>query len=235
LPGSVFLPTFVQVEARSNREGCRLALAPSLEVERELWALGKLRVAGVDEAGIGPLAGPVVAAACLIPAGCVAIHGVRDSKTLSRAQRERLFADILRQATAVGVGASSPREIERLNVLLASRLAMQRALWRIGRYDHALIDGREPAGIDLGPHTAIIDGDVFSYAVACASIVAKVTRDRLMRKLAERYPGYGWEHNAGYGTAEHLKALRKLGLTPLHRRTYAPVHAVLDAGPLAEG
>ena len=200
---------------------------PSLEAERALWDGGKWRVVGVDEAGRGPLAGPVVAAACLIPVHCLLIDGARDSKTLSPAQRGRLFAAIMRQAVAIGVGAASVHEIERLNISNAAHLAMWRALRRVGPYDHALVDGREIKGLDLGPHTAIVDGDASSYAIACASIVAKVTRDRLMRTLARRYPPYGWEHNAGYPTPEHLAALRRHGLTPFHRRTYAPVRAAL--------
>ncbi|MDO8671982.1 MAG: ribonuclease HII, partial [Dehalococcoidia bacterium] len=122
---------------------------------------------------------------------------------------------------------ASVEEIERLNILKATYLAMRRALDRVGEYDHALIDGREIKGFDLVPHTAIVDGDATSYAIACASILAKVIRDRLMQKLALRFPGYGWEQNAGYGTEEHLRALVRLGPTPHHRRTFGPVQATL--------
>ena len=203
---------------------------PSLDVERALWTQGKLRVAGVDEAGIGPLAGPVVAAACVVPSGCEVIRGVRDSKLLSSAARERLLAGILGQAIAVGLGAASVAEIDRLNVLRAAHLAMARALARVGGYDHALIDGRPIRDIGLGPHTTIVDGDALCYSVSCASIVAKVTRDRLMKKLAVRWPGYGWDHNAGYGTREHRRGLVVHGLTPYHRRSFAPVRAVIELG-----
>lgn len=212
-----------------------MVVAPSLEAERALWDRGKWRVVGVDEAGIGPLAGPVVAAAYLVPVDCRLIDGARDSKTLSPAQRERLFGEIMRQALAVGVGAASVCEIERLNILNAAHLAMRRALARVGTYDHALVDGREITNCELGPHTAIVDGDASSYAIACASIVAKVTRDRLMRNLAIRYPGFGWEHNAGYPTPEHLAALHQHGLTPFHRRTYAPVRAIIESSDYAPG
>lgn len=205
-----------------------MVMIPSLDRERDLWQRGKPRVAGLDEAGLGPLVGPVVAAACVIPAGCERIEGVRDSKTLSSAQRERLYGEILRQAVAVGVGAASVREIETINVLAASRLAMVRALSRVGSCDHVLLDGREFRDPDLGPHTAIIDGDALCYSIACASIVAKVTRDRLMRKLSSLYPDYGWDHNAGYGSPSHLAALRRLGPTPFHRRTFAPVRALIE-------
>ncbi len=202
---------------------------PTLEAEQALWRSCRLRVVGVDEVGRGPLAGPVVAAACQIPLNCQMIEGVRDSKTVSASRRERLFAEIARQAVAIGIGAASVEEIERLNILRATYLAMRRALARVGAYDHALIDGRGSKTVDLGPHTAIVGGDSSSYAIACASIVAKVTRDRLMRKLALRYPGYGWERNAGYGTEEHLRALDRLGLPPFPRRLFAPVQAMLSS------
>ncbi|MBI2863949.1 MAG: ribonuclease HII [Chloroflexi bacterium] len=200
---------------------------PTLETEQALWSSGMLRVVGVDEAGRGPLAGPVVAAACRIPVNCQMIEGVRDSKTLSAARREQLFVEIARQAEAVGVGAASVEEIERLNILRATYLAMKRALARVGEYDHALVDGCEVKGLDLGPHTAIVDGDATSYAIASASIVAKVIRDRLMKRLALRYPGYAWERNVGYGTEEHLRALARLGPSPFHRRTFGPVQPTL--------
>ncbi len=203
-------------------------IVPSLVIERTLWSSGLLRVVGVDEVGLGSLCGPVVAAAVLLPPNCSMIDGVRDSKLLSVAQRDRLCLEITRQAIAVGIGAASVPEIELLNVLRASYIAMQRALARVGPYDHALIDGRAITRFDLGQHTAIVDGDASSYAIACASVVAKVRRDRFMKRLAVRYPGYGWERNAGYGTKSHLAALRSLGVTPWHRRTYAPVRHLLS-------
>lgn len=203
-------------------------VAPSLDFECVLWEQGYHRIAGVDEAGLGSLCGPVVSAAVCLPTHCSMIPGVRDSKLLSASQRERLFDEIGAQALAVGVGAASVAEIERYNVLLAVRLAMKRALERIRDCDHALIDGLPIRTVDLGPHTAIVDGDARCYAIACASIVAKVTRDLLMRKLALRYPGYGWDRNAGYGTPEHLEALRRYGPTPYHRRYFAPVRAVIE-------
>jgi ribonuclease HII len=201
---------------------------PDTLLEEALWSQGLEVVAGVDEAGVGPICGPVVAAAVAMPAGAPPIEGVRDSKMLTAAQREELLPRICAQALAVGIGAASPGEVDRLNVLRATHLAMWRALRRLGRYDHAIVDGRPIRDVALGPHTAVVDADATTYSVACASIVAKVTRDRLMHKLARRYPGYGWEHNAGYGTEEHLAALRRLGPTPYHRFSYAPVRAVLD-------
>jgi ribonuclease HII len=202
-------------------------IVPTLAREWALWRAGARRVAGVDEVGMACLAGPVVAAALVVKPYCRKIPGVRDSKTLSLAQRERLYGLILARAAAVGVGAASVGEINEMNILRASHLAMHRALRRVAPYDHALIDGREIREIDLGPHTAIVDGDALSYAIASASIVAKVTRDRLMTKLATRYPGYGWERNVGYATRHHLQGLREHGLTPFHRTAYAPVRTFI--------
>ncbi len=201
---------------------------PTLDYESALWYRGLIRIAGVDEVGLGCLAGPIVAAAVIIPAHCPMIAGVNDSKLLSAGQRDRLFPLIQTQAVAVGIGLASVREIEQFNVLKASHLAMQRALIRVIPYDHALIDGRAIKQIDLGSFTTIIDGDATCYAIACASIMAKVRRDRLMQKLAKRYPGYGWERNAGYGTKQHLQGMQEFGITPWHRRSYAPVKALLN-------
>ncbi len=204
-----------------------MAKNPGLEVEQAFWQQGILQIAGVDEAGLGSLCGPIVAAAVVLPAHCPMIVGVRDSKLLSAAQRGRLFAQILSQATSVGVGIATVAEIEQFNVLRASHLAMQRSLRRVQPIDHALIDGREIKQADLGAHTAIVDGDASSYAIACASIIAKVRRDRFLTRLAKRYPGYGWERNAGYGTKEHLSAIEQLGVTPVHRHSYAPIQKAL--------
>ncbi len=201
---------------------------PTLDLEERLWLCGRARVAGVDEVGVGPLAGPVLAAACILPVGCRRIEGLRDSKSLSAAQRERLFPEVLGQAIVVGIGAASVREIERSNILAASRLAMRRALSRVTPFDHVLVDGRPIRGWDLGPYTPIVDGDATVYSIACASIVAKVARDRLMTRLATRFPGYGWEHNSGYCTADHRRALRTLGLTPFHRRSFEPVRELCE-------
>jgi ribonuclease HII len=202
-------------------------IIPTLAREWALWRSGARRVAGVDEVGMACLAGPVVAAALVVKPYCRKIPGVRDSKTLSLQQRERLYGEILKRAAAVGVGAASVREINEINIRRASHLAMWRALKRVQPLDHALIDGLEIREIDLGPHTAIVDGDALSYAIASASIVAKVTRDRLMRKLAARYPGYGWEENVGYATPRHRRALREQGLTPFHRAAFGTVKMLL--------
>jgi ribonuclease HII len=202
---------------------------PTLRRERLLWKAGATRVAGVDEVGVAPTCGPVVAAAVILRPNCRQIAGVRDSKTLSASQREALAPEIRRRAMAVGVGAASVAEIDRLNIYHATHLAMRRAIARLGGHDHVLVDGLPIAGFaaDVGPYDAIVDGDACVYSIACASVVAKVVRDRLMARLAVRYPGYGWEHNAGYATAQHRAALRALGVTPYHRRSFAPIRVAL--------
>jgi ribonuclease HII len=201
---------------------------PTLEFEAALWQQGQLQVAGVDEVGLGCLAGPIVSAAVVIPIDVQPIALVRDSKKLSAKQREQAFSQILHQAVSIGIGMASVAEIERVNVLQASYLAMRRAIARVQPIDHALIDGR-PIKVDFGiPITTIIKGDAQSYAIACASIVAKVRRDRLMAKLARRYPGYAWERNMGYGTAQHLAGIQAIGITPWHRKTYAPIQEAIE-------
>jgi ribonuclease HII len=209
---------------------------PDLTVEAAHWRASRWRVAGGDGVGLGCLSGPVVAAAVILPPDCQMIEGVRDSKLLSAAQRERLIDEIRAQAVAVGVGAASVAEIERVNVRNAEILALRRALARLGPYDHVLVDGKPHRNIDFRPYTAIVDGDASSYTIACASIVAKVVRDRLMERLARRYPAYGWQRNVGYSTRQHLDAIASNGPTPFHRRTYAPVRATLAAaGGPADG
>jgi ribonuclease HII len=204
--------------------------APTLVRERALWRAGVSRVAGVDEVGVAPASGPVVAAAVIVRPNSRRITGVHDSKTLSAAQREALAPEVRRRAVAVGVGAASVIEIDRLNIYHATHLAMRRALARLGGHDHVLLDGLAIAGFEdeVGPYDAIVDGDALVYSIACASIVAKVVRDRLMARLAARYPGYGWEHNAGYATAEHRAAMADLGVTPFHRRSFITTRRAIE-------
>lgn len=192
-----------------------------LELEQSFWDRGIEFVAGVDEVGRGPLAGPVLAAAVVFPPR-VGIRGVDDSKKLSAERRETLYQEILAKALCIGVGAASTREVDRLNILRASHLAMRRALLRLRiQPQHIIVDGLPVP--ELGEEcTAVVDGDAKVHAIACASIVAKVVRDRAMHLLARHYPGYGWETNAGYGTLEHRGAITELGLTPHHRRTFEP-------------
>ncbi len=203
---------------------------PTLRRERALWRAGARRVVGIDEVGVAPACGPVVAAAVIVRPFARPIPGVRDSKTLSAAQREALDPLIRGRALAVGVGAASVAEIDRLNIYHATHLAMIRALARVGDHDHVLVDGLGIAGFEreVGPYEAIVDGDALVYSIACASIVAKVVRDRLMARLAARHPGYGWERNAGYATAEHRAAMTALGVTAFHRRSFITTRRAIE-------
>jgi ribonuclease HII len=202
---------------------------PSLRWENAQWREGAVRVVGVDEVGVAPTCGAVVAAAVIMKPHSRRIAGVRDSKTLSAAQRDRLAPIIRRRAVAVGLGAASVREIDTINIYHATHLAMRRAIARLGGHDHVLVDGNRIKGFEafVGPYTAIIDGDSKVYSIACASVIAKVVRDRMMSLLAARYPGYGWEHNQGYATRDHRDAIRRLGLTPFHRRSFLALQRTL--------
>ena len=198
---------------------------PTLKLEKDLWSRGLIRVVGVDEVGMASLAGPVVAAAVMVRPDTKLIRAVNDSKKLTRQQREELVPLIRERVVRVGIGAASVNEIHRLNIYHASHVAMTRALRQIGEYDWVLVDGRrilDPA-FAPGRHSEIVKGDTKSFAIAAASIVAKVTRDRLMASLARKYPGYGWEHNAGYPSIDHRTAIRSLGLTPFHRHDFGTV------------
>jgi ribonuclease HII len=163
----------------------------------------------------------VLAAAVILPPN-VGLKGVDDSKRLPIEKREALFIEIREKALCIGIGAASTREVDRLNILRATHLAMARAVSRLHRLPQQIIvDGLPVATLGDG-HVAVVDGDAKVHCIACASIVAKVVRDRLMRRLAGRYPGYGWDHNVGYGTADHMGAIVELGLTPHHRRSFEP-------------
>ncbi len=203
----------------------RTSPLPDLSIEKEAGAPAFL-VAGVDEAGRGPLAGPVVSAAVILPARGLPRRlagSIDDSKALTARRREAMLPKIL-ACCGVGVGTASVEEIDRINILQATFLSMRRALAALPDIPAvALIDGNQvPKGLSC-PGRAIIRGDSRSLSIAAASIVAKVTRDRLMAELSETHPGYGWERNAGYGTREHLAALQDLGVSPHHRRSFAPV------------
>ena len=197
-----------------------------LDYERRFWGLGR-SVAGVDEAGRGPLAGPVVAAAVVLPIGTL-VEGADDSKKLSAAQREELYDCIVAAGAQIGVGAASAREIDRRNILRATTAAMARALERLPKTpDHVVVDGL-PVKYLGRAHDAVVDGDALVHSIGCASIIAKVVRDRHMRRLALRYPGYAWDRNVGYGTAEHRAAIEELGLTPHHRLTFTGLQYELE-------
>jgi ribonuclease HII len=203
---------------------------PTRRLENQLNREHGYRVIlGLDEVGVAPSCGPVVACALAMPLEGRFISGVRDSKMLSAAQRERLARKITRQALTIGIGAASVREIDQINIYYATILAMKRAITRAGAHDYVIVDGRHIRGFEqhAGPYRAVIDGDARVYAISCASIIAKVTRDRLMHKLAARYPGYGWEHNAGYATPDHRAGMAALGVTPHHRRSFITTQRVL--------
>lgn len=192
-------------------------------IERELRKAAGPLIAGVDEVGRGPLAGPVVACAVIMPPDARAIPGVDDSKRLTADQRNRLAPKIRQRAVCYGIGAASVREIDRVNIYQATVIAMRRALGRLTvTPHHVLVDGKPFRTLEV-PHTAIVDGDDLCYSIACASILAKVTRDRIMRALAGRYPDYRWERNVGYSTLAHLQGLADHGVTPHHRRSFIPV------------
>jgi ribonuclease HII len=198
---------------------------PDYTFEEGLISRGALCVAGVDEVGRGPLAGPVTAAAVILDTANIP-DGLNDSKALSRKKREALEPLIFANAE-VSIAHATVEEIDEINILRASHLAMERAIAGLGRVDHALIDGNMiPRGLII-PATTIIKGDARSLSIAAASIVAKICRDRIMVELAQQYPGYGWDTNAGYGSKSHISALHNLGVTPHHRRSFKPIHNML--------
>ena len=199
---------------------------PTLDRERAAWSAARLLV-GVDEAGRGPLAGPVVAAAVVFPANAEPPAGLRDSKTLSARRRTELLPLIRTHALACGVGAASVREIDRLNIRVATALAMTRAVARALRGLRTgdcvvVLDGLPMKELGYA-HETMVDGDAHCVTIAAAGIVAKEVRDLLMRALARRHPQYGWETNSGYGTTRHLVALRSAGPTRHHRTSFRPV------------
>lgn len=201
-------------------------ILPDFTFETVSLARGLIRVAGIDEVGRGPLAGPVTAAAVVLDPARIP-QGLRDSKVLNAARREALAAELALVAE-VSIAHASVEEIDNLNILQASLLAMERAVAGLSQPpDHCLIDGNKiPAGL-RGRAEAIVKGDARSLSIAAASIVAKVARDAIMTDLAKEFPGYGWEKNAGYPAPAHLKALQNLGVTPWHRRSFKPVHNIL--------
>ncbi|MCZ8152621.1 MAG: ribonuclease HII [Rhodobacteraceae bacterium] len=199
---------------------------PDFCFESAAIARGHACVVGVDEVGRGPLAGPVTAAAVRLDPARIP-DGLNDSKALTEARRNALFTLIMASAD-VSIAHASVAEIDELNILRASHLAMERAVKGLATFpDHALIDGNMiPKGIGCSAE-AVVKGDARSLSIAAASIVAKVTRDRIMVDLAQQFPGYGWDVNAGYPTPAHLRALLDFGITPHHRRSFKPVHNIL--------
>jgi len=204
-----------------------------LSHERELWQKGLTLVAGVDEAGRGPLAGPVVAAAVVLPCSWSEtgldgrLRGLNDSKQLTEAQREKYYSILTAHAEIrYGIARVEVEVIDRINILQATHRAMNLALEQLQPPpEHVLVDGRPVKSMRF-PHTALVKGDARSYSIAGASVLAKVTRDRLMRELDRLYPGYGFAGHKGYGTPQHLAAVQALGPCPIHRRSFAPFRPV---------
>ncbi|MBN1961686.1 MAG: ribonuclease HII [Deltaproteobacteria bacterium] len=197
-------------------------LAHLLTYEQPLWHKGLQYIAGVDEAGVGPLAGPVVAAAVVLPIGC-SIEGINDSKKLSARKRDTLAQQIKNISVAYAIAHCSVNEIDNLNIYHAALEAMRRAVVALNcSVQHLLVDARRIPKVDI-PQTAIISGDAKSQSIAAASILAKTHRDQLMCTLAQKHPGYGLEKHKGYGTAEHIAAIKQLGPASIHRRSFRPV------------
>jgi ribonuclease HII len=224
----------VAEESARKRERARLS---KLFARRSRLLRGGIEwVAGVDEVGVGPLAGPVVAAAVVLPVqvDLAALEGLNDSKKLRPVVREKLASEIHRQAVAVSIGSVSVSEVDHLNVYHAALEAMRRAVIGLSvRPEHVFVDARTIPGIEI-PQTAIVGGDALEASIAAASIVAKVHRDEWMRRLGRRHPGYGFDRHMGYGTEQHLAALSRLGPTPAHRRSFAPVRATAREHQRAE-
>ncbi|WP_086347624.1 ribonuclease HII [Candidatus Enterococcus clewellii] len=211
-----------QWERRMLKSEKEKALLKELSIfENEAKAEGYRLIAGIDEVGRGPLAGPVVAAAVILPENCELL-GVNDSKQLSLKRREELYEQIQTQAISIGIGVVCHEEIDKINIYQASKKAMIMAVEDLDFVpDYLLIDAME---LELKlPQKKLIKGDARSVSIAAASIIAKVCRDRLMEDYAKMFPGYGFEKNAGYGTKEHLEGLQKIGICPIHRKTFAPI------------
>ena len=197
-----------------------------LAYEKELYTQGIQLIAGVDEVGRGPLAGPVVAAAVILPKACK-IPGLNDSKKIPKSKHKEIYEAVLQNAIAIGVGVKDNQVIDQVNIYEATKLAIMEAIGQLEpQPQHLLIDAMK---LDLPiPQTSIIKGDANSLSIAAASIVAKVTRDQMMEEFDCEYPGYDFTQNAGYGTANHLAGLDKLGVTPIHRRSFEPVKSMCE-------
>ena len=197
-----------------------------LAYEKECYARGMELIAGVDEVGRGPLAGPVVAAAVILPKACK-IPGLNDSKKIPKSKHKEIYEAVLQNAIAIGIGIKDNHVIDQVNIYEATKLAMMEAIGQLEpQPQHLLIDAMK---LDLPiPQTSIIKGDANSLSIAAASIVAKVTRDQMMEEFDKEYPGYDFAQNAGYGTAKHLAGLDKLGVTPIHRRSFEPIKSMCE-------
>ena len=203
-----------------------LRLEKMLAYEKELYTQGIHLIAGVDEVGRGPLAGPVVAAAVILPKACK-ILGLNDSKKIPKSKHKEIYEAVLQNAIAIGIGIKDNQVIDQVNIYEATKLAMMEAIGQLDpQPQHLLIDAMR---LDLPiPQTSIIKGDANSLSIAAASIVAKVTRDQMMEEFDREYPGYDFAQNAGYGTTKHLAGLDQLGVTPIHRRSFEPVKSMCE-------
>ena len=203
-----------------------LRLEKMLAYEKELYTQGIQLIAGVDEVGRGPLAGPVVAAAVILPKGCK-ISGLNDSKKIPKSKHKEIYEAVLQNAVAIGIGIKDNQVIDQVNIYEATKLAMMEAIGQLEpQPQHLLIDAMR---LDLPiSQTSIIKGDANSLSIAAASIVAKVTRDQMMEEFDREYPGYDFAQNAGYGTSNHLAGLDQLGVTPIHRRSFEPVKSMCE-------
>ena len=212
-----------EIQKRINEDE---RLEGMLAYEKECYARGMELIAGVDEVGRGPLAGPVVAAAVILPKACK-IPGLNDSKKIPKSKHKEIYEAVLQNAIAIGIGVKDNHVIDQVNIYEATKLAMMEAIGQLEpQPQHLLIDAMR---LDLPiPQTSIIKGDANSLSIAAASIVAKVTRDQMMEEFDRKYPGYDFAQNAGYGTANHLAGLDQLGVTPIHRRSFEPVKSMCE-------
>lgn len=221
----------IQAVAKRKREIQKtldedLRLEKMLSYEKGCYEQGIDLIAGIDEVGRGPLAGPVVAAAVILPKACK-IPGLNDSKKIPKSKHKKIYEAVLQEAIAIGIGVKDNQVIDQVNIYEATKLAMMEAVGQLDpQPQHLLIDAMK---LDLAiPQTSIIKGDANSLSIAAASIVAKVTRDQMMEEFDREYPGYDFTQNAGYGTANHLAGLPKLGVTPIHRRSFEPVKSMCE-------
>ena len=203
-----------------------LRLEQMLRYEKELYKAGYQAIAGIDEVGRGPLAGPVVAAAVILPLGCK-IKGLNDSKKIPKKKHQEIYQVVMDKALAVGIGLMDSEIIDQVNIYEATKLAMKEALSKLSlKPDYLLIDAMK-LDVDI-PQESIIKGDANSLSIAAASIVAKVTRDKLMADYDKKFPGYDFAKNAGYGTRSHLQGLERSGVTPIHRKTFEPIKSMYE-------
>lgn len=209
-------------------------ITPTIDLEQQLWSQGFLHVAGVDEAGKGPLAGPVTAGAVIIHNVSQLVDGVRDSKLLTAKQREKLFASICRNSSAFGVGIVLPKEIDTLGIDIAVKKAMLLALAQIEEklkesLSFVIVDGSKTKQLEKYQSQRILKGGLYHYSIAAGSILAKVTRDNIMKQMHEKYPEYGFLKHMGYGTKKHMEALKIHGPCPIHRTSFEPIKSMIAA------